>query len=160
HALESGQETIEHLDGYWESLHFEKVATDEALKAMALKTREAGVWNTPTMAIVRFTLCMEPVQTSLAKPELEYLPKFQVDRWTKLVDEVVCKGRSDVDASRIVQQNRERFLKALNDVGAPILFGTDSPNLFEVPGFAIHEELAAMQNAGLSPYDVLLTATR
>lgn len=160
HVLETGQETIEHLDGYWEALHFEKALTDDTLRQMAVRTREAGAWNTPTMTIVRFTLCMEPLQNALAKPEMEYLPKFQVDRWVKLYNGVVCKGHSDLDVSRIVQQNRERLLKELNDVGAPVLFGTDSPNLFEVPGFSVYEELAAMRQAGLSPYDVLLSATR
>lgn len=160
HVLQTGQETIEHLDGYWDSLHFEEVLAGETLQRMALKTREAGVWNTPTMTIVRFTLCMEPLQNALAKPEMEYLPTFQVDRWIKLSKEVVCKAHVDVAVAQIVQQNRERLLRELNDVGAPILFGTDSPNLFEVPGFSVYEELAAMQQAGLSPYDVLLSATR
>jgi uncharacterized protein len=72
----------------------------------------------------------------------------------------VSKEHPALDVSRIVQDNRERFLNELNDVGAQILFGTDSPNLFEVPGFSVHAELAAMQRAGLSPYDVLLSATR
>ena len=160
HALQTGQETIEHLDGYWEALHFEKPVPEESLREMAVKTRAAGVWSTPTMAIVRFTLCMEPIQSALAKKEMEYLPKFQVDRWVKLSEEVVCKGHSDLEVSRVVQENRERFLKELSDVGAEILFGTDSPNLFEVPGFSVYEELGAMQHAGLSPYDVLLSATR
>lgn len=160
HVLQTGQETIEHLDGYGEALHFEKLLPDDTLRRMAVYTREAGAWNTPTMAIVRFTLCMEPLESALAKQEIEYLPKFQVNRWVTLFNEVVCKGDSDLDVSRIVQQNRERFLKELNDVGAPILFGTDSPNLFEVPGFSVYEELAAMQQARLSPYDVLLSATR
>jgi pimeloyl-ACP methyl ester carboxylesterase len=127
---------------------------------MAIKTREAGVWNTPTMAIFRFDLGLETLQSALARQEMEYLPNFQVDRWVKLFDEHVSKEHPAPEVSRIVQQNRERFLKELNDVGAEILFGTDSPNLFEVPGFSVHAELAAMQRAGLSPYDVLLSATR
>jgi pimeloyl-ACP methyl ester carboxylesterase len=160
HALETGQETIEHLDGYWEALHFEKLVPDETLRSMAIKTREAGVWNTPTMAIFRFDLGLETLQSVLVRPEMEYLPKFQADRWVKLFDDHVSKEHPALDVSRIVQRNRERFLKELNDVGAGILFGTDSPNLFEVPGFSVHAELAAMQQAGLSPYDVLLSATR
>jgi len=160
HTLDTGQETIEHLDGYWESLHFEKLVPDEALMKMAVKTREAGVWNTPTMAIFHFDLGLESLESALMRGEMEYLPKFQVDRWVKLFDEHVSKEHPSLDVSRIVQQNRERFLRELNDVGAQILFGTDSPNLFEMPGFSVHEELAAMQKAGLSPYDVLLSATR
>jgi len=48
----------------------------------------------------------------------------------------------------IVERNRERLLEALNDVGAPILLGSDTPNLFQIPGFAIRAELIAMQGAG------------
>jgi len=160
HALETGQESIEHLDGYWEALHFEKLVPLETLKSMAIKTRESGVWNTPTMAIFRFDLGLEALQSVLARPEIEYLPKFQVDRWVKLFDEHVSKEHPALGVSRIVQRNRERFLKELNDTGAQILFGTDSPNLFEVPGFSVYTELEAMQQVGLSPYDVLLSATR
>ena len=160
HALQMGQETIEHLDGYWEALHFEKFVPDEPLKAMAIKTREAGVWNTPTMAIFHFDLGLESLHSALARQEMEYLPVFQVNRWVRLFDEHVSKEHPAVDVSRIVHQNRERFLRELNNVGAQILFGTDSPNLFEVPGFSVYAELAAVQQAGLSPYDVLLSATR
>jgi len=160
HALQTGQETIEHLDGYWENLAFEKFVPDESLKRMALKTREAGVWNVPTMAIFHFDLGLESLQSVLARPEMEYLPKFQVDRWIKLFEGHVSKEHPSLEVSRIVQLNRERLLKQLNDIGAEILLGTDSPNLFEVPGFSVHSELAGMQHAGLSPYDVLLSGTR
>lgn len=160
HALESGQETIEHLDGYEDALGFGKYMPDDFLKSMALKTREAGAWTCPTLAIMRFVLALDPVQSLLARPEMEYLPKVQVDAWMKLYDRGVGKGVGPPDVARVIQQNRERLLKALNDVGAPILLGDDTPNLFQVPGFSIHNELAAMQAAGLSPYDVLRAGTK
>ena len=160
HALESGQETIEHLDGYEDALGFGKYMPDGFLKTMALKTREAGAWTCPTLAIMRFVLAQDSVQALLARPEMEYLPKFQVEEWMKLYNRGVGKGVAAPDVERVIQQNRERLLKTLNDVGAPILLGDDTPNLFQVPGFSIHNELAAMQTAGLSPYDVLLTGTK
>ena len=43
---------------------------------------------------------------------------------------------------------RKRILKALSDAGAGILMGTDSPQLFNVPGFALHRELRVMAEAG------------
>jgi hypothetical protein len=112
------------------------------------------------MAIFRFDLGLESLESVLARQEMEYLPKFQVDRWVKLFTDHVRKEHPALAVSGLVQQNRERFLGELNNVGAKILFGTDSPNLFEVPGFSVYGELAAMQQAGLSPYDVLLSATR
>src|SRR5579883_1820522 len=160
HALESGQETIEHLDGYEGALGFGKYMPDDFLKSMALKTRQAGAWTCPTLAIMRFVLALDSVEALLARPEMEYLPKVQVDAWMKLYDRGVGKGVAPPDVARVIQQNRERLLKTLNDVGAPILLGDDTPNLFQVPGFSIHNELAAMQTAGLSPYDVLLSGTK
>lgn len=160
HALESGQETIEHLDGYEDALGFGKYMPDDFLKTMALKTREAGAWTCPTLAIMRFVLALDSVQSLLAKPEMEYLPQVQVDAWMTLYNRGVGKGVAPPDVARVIQQNRERLLKTLNDVGAPILLGDDTPNLFQVPGFSIHNELAAMRAAGLSPYDVLLSGTR
>jgi hypothetical protein len=65
---------------------------------------------------------MEPLETALAKPEREYLPKLQVERWAKLVGEVVCKGHSDIEVSRMIQRNRERFLRELDDVGVMFCF--------------------------------------
>ena len=38
--------------------------------------------------------------------------------------------------------------------------GPDSPQLFLVPGFGTHREMAAMAEAGLTPYAVLQAATR
>jgi len=51
------------------------------------------------------------------------------------------------------------LLKRLHDRGVPIVSGTDSgnPNLY--PGFSLHEEFLLMQEAGLSPYQVLYTTT-
>ncbi len=54
---------------------------------------------------------------------------------------------------------RMRVLKELSDAGAGILMGTDSPQLFNVPGFALHRELAVMSEAGMSNYEILKSGT-
>ena len=54
---------------------------------------------------------------------------------------------------------QQRIVKALRDRGITILFGTDSPHMFNVPGFSIHREMRLMQEAGLTRYEVLETAT-
>ena len=37
--------------------------------------------------------------------------------------------------------------------------GTDSPQLFNVPGFALHRELKVMADAGMSNYEILKSGT-
>ena len=55
---------------------------------------------------------------------------------------------------------RREMLKALADAGAPMLMGTDSPQMFNVPGFALHRELKVAKDAGLTNYQVLESGTR
>jgi len=148
HALESGQGTIEHLDGYDAVVGFGEPMPDELIKQLALETRESGAWSTPTMSIVRSVLGLDTVQQARGQRELQYLPQVQVDTWEKLYEGPVSKGIRSPERAVTVERNRERLLEALNDVGAPILLGSDTPNLFQIPGFAIRAELIAMQGAG------------
>ena len=53
----------------------------------------------------------------------------------------------------------EKMLLALNELGAPLMSGTDTPLPVMIPGFALHGELAAMADIGLSPYAALKTST-
>ena len=48
----------------------------------------------------------------------------------------------------------------MRDAGAKIAFGTDSPQLFSVPGFSIHREMQSMLAAGLTPFEILASGTR
>jgi len=54
---------------------------------------------------------------------------------------------------------RRRLIKALYDAGVPFLLGSDAPQLWNVPGFSTHRELAALVDAGLTPYQALRTGT-
>jgi imidazolonepropionase-like amidohydrolase len=43
--------------------------------------------------------------------------------------------------------------------GVPLLLGTDTPNPHVVPGFGIHDEIAALTDGGIPIYDVLRSGT-
>jgi len=51
-------------------------------------------------------------------------------------------------------------LQGLNAAGAPLMVGSDSPQLFMVSGFATHDEMEAMAADGVPPLTVLQAATR
>jgi imidazolonepropionase-like amidohydrolase len=53
-----------------------------------------------------------------------------------------------------------KFTKALADAGVPLLAGTDSPLPGLFPGYAIHDDLRTLVEAGLTPYQALTAATR
>lgn len=64
---------------------------------------------------------------------------------------------SEADFERATRANDKQaeLLRAMSAAGVPLLAGTDS-NSF---GFALHRELAALVEAGLSPAEALRTAT-
>jgi imidazolonepropionase-like amidohydrolase len=67
--------------------------------------------------------------------------------------------RTEARRQRYVQI-RNRLVKAIADSGGRILAGSDTPEWFHVYGFGLHRELAALVEAGLTPYQALTAATR
>ncbi|MBI4499889.1 MAG: amidohydrolase family protein [Gemmatimonadetes bacterium] len=53
-----------------------------------------------------------------------------------------------------------QFVRIYAREGGRVVVGTDSPNQLIAPGASLHEEMALLVEAGLSPTDALLAATR
>jgi imidazolonepropionase-like amidohydrolase len=93
---------------------------------------------------------------------MNYVPKTWVQGWINQKN-----GRAQFDSQNGITPEdrlklitfRRALLKAIADAGALILMGTDSPQMFNVPGFALHQELQLMHKAGLTPFQVLKTGT-
>jgi hypothetical protein len=66
----------------------------------------------------------------------------------------------DLEALQLFFEPMLATVTALHEAGARILAGTDAPNPFVLHGFALHEELAFLVRAGLSPYEALVASTR
>lgn len=160
HAIEAGQETFDHVDGYVEVLNGDKGPVNDArLKEIVQNTRAAGAWIVPTMALWETLQGALDLATVTAYPELKYMPPAQVRQWTA-AHETRLKSPQQVATGRQVIQNRMRILKALHDGGVPILLGTDAPQQFSVPGFSIHREMQRMSAAGMKPFEILKSGTQ
>ena len=78
----------------------------------------------------------------------------------------LLQERSSRASAAIARLNRLQFDESLRLVGlmyragVPILAGTDTMNPQCFPGFGIHDELALLVDAGLSPLAALQAATR
>lgn len=161
HALDMGQETIEHMDGYLEYLHGTKAPVSDAqLREVVRKTREAGAWVVPTMVHRETVIGVLNLQAALKYPELQYMPPKLVKEWVDWYHKQFDKPEFDHAAARQAVANRMRLLKALQDGEGKILLGTDSTQRFNIPGFSIHREMKKMVAAGLTPYEVLKTGTQ
>ncbi|MGH7545803.1 MAG: amidohydrolase family protein [Gemmatimonadota bacterium] len=174
-ALEARQATIDHLDGYVEALVPEGAATGPSqffgfnriahadlarIPDLARATREAGVWSVPTMSLFIDFVSEETPEALAARRESRYMPRGQIQNWINAVRNARSNEAFSVDAARRFLETRSAILMALHRAGARILLGSDAPQVFNVPGFSIHQELRALVDAGLTPYEALATGTR
>jgi imidazolonepropionase-like amidohydrolase len=160
-ALEAGQETFDHLDGYLEHLGDAALArAPRRFDDLVRRTREAGAWVVPTMALWEVILGASDLDSLKAYPELKYMPRNTVQQWIRAHEQRQSAPGFDAARTRRVIQSRNELLRALHQGGARILMGTDAPQQFSVPGFSLHRELTRMRAAGMSPYEILVTGTR
>jgi imidazolonepropionase-like amidohydrolase len=158
HAIEMGQETFDHIDGYVEQLDGKKGPVDaKKLAEIVKRSKEAGVWVVPTSALWEVLLNTTPLETLKGYPELMYVPASSVETWSRLYTDRLEQVPRE-EAKNIVA-NRVRILRALHEGGVPILMGTDAPQQFSIPGFSLHRELLHMRDAAMSPYDILVSGT-
>jgi imidazolonepropionase-like amidohydrolase len=158
--LKYKQRTVDHLDGYVAYMGGESTRiSDDKLQEIAQRTKNAGVGMVPTMALWRSLLNASDLKTLQSQPELQYMPQATVDGWTNYYKAPRNTDFLKSDNPTIRNENRMRLLQAMDDAGVEILFGTDSPQVFSVPGFSIHHEIDAMQEAGMSNRAILKSAT-
>jgi hypothetical protein len=172
HAIASGQSTIDHLDGYLEgsgpagatALGTLVRAMDPArLRSLAAATRAAGVWNVPTQHLWETFASTEAPEALLERTEHRYVPPQMWQGWLQQkrnMNQQMQAGGSTAEDRALWVQRRREILRALADAGAPLLMGSDAPQMFNVPGFSIHPEVRAMAAAGLTPHRILESGTR
>jgi len=158
HAIEMGQETFDHIDGYVEALAGDKGPVDaKKLADLVKKSKAAGVWIVPTSALWEVLFNTIPLETLTAYPELKYAPPGAVDAWVKAYNNRLTQGSRE--AANNIIKNRVTVLRALHKGGVKILMGTDAPQQFSIPGFSLHRELLRMREAGMSNYEILKSGT-
>jgi imidazolonepropionase-like amidohydrolase len=162
HAIQMGQETFDHLDGYLEYTGGVTGTMDEAKASELIElTIGAKAWVVPTMVLWKVgVIGLGDVAALSAAPEMRYWPRQGVEGWANRMRNVQSRGGWDAETAMAHSANRSRLLKMMDDAGVGILMGTDSPQMFSVPGFSLHREMKSMADAGMSPYEILVTGTR
>ena len=161
HAIEAGQETFDHMDGYIEHLNGAAGPLDSAALAdVVRRTRAAGAWVVPTSVLWETLVGVTSLETLRAYPELRYMPQNTVRQWMTMHENRLGSPSYDAEAGRRTAANRVALLRALHRGGVRILMGTDAPQQFSVPGFSIYRELRKMAESGMTPYEILATGTR
>jgi imidazolonepropionase-like amidohydrolase len=154
-ALEAGQISIDHLDGYLEQFDGTKklLTNTELQQAVDITLASGGTWIIPTQALFNLFLGGGDIETLMARPENKYVPNHILKRWRGNLKNTNQK------TNPIAVENRQRLLKALADANANIALGSDAPQFLSVPGFSIWREILEMKKAGLTADQILTIGT-
>ena len=176
HALKFGPQ-VEHLDAFFAAIltdpehadkfgqmplpefreHFDAGKIDGVAKQIA----QAGVWSGATMALFRnIALSAEPAEKWDSRPELKYIMPQARKMWSQQRAAMGAGLFADAEFAKWFIDTRAAMLRAIHRAGGRLLACSDSPQAYMVTGFALHDELQAMVDAGLPVQDVLAAATR
>jgi hypothetical protein len=164
--LALGQLMVAHTEEYMYTVFFGPEAPPEVSeprpgdmeRAIAF-TKRAGAYVTADIntygAIARQWGRPQVVDQAMKLPELRYLDPDDRVRW---INESYKDREGSVDARAAMLA---RFEKKMADAGVRLITGTDAPTIPGlVPGFSLHDDLDALERAGLTRWQVLSAATR
>ena len=130
--------------------------------AEALMARFAAkdVWQTPTLVLLKHDAFPTLGNTAVSNENEKYVPKRTLENWKKgramqmrFVNEAESGLREQLSAKS------KAMVAQMQESGVHLLAGTDTPAPDVVPGFGLHEELALLVEAGLTPMQALQAAT-
>lgn len=135
--------------------------TPERAGALAARLAANHTWVTPTLAVSR-TLRTMGTKDYASDPRRRYIYPRMWASWNPQ------SGRRRVPTDQVLRQAEERekkfaeLLALLRQAGVGLLAGSDTgaSNNYVFPGWSLHEELALLVEAGLTPLEALQTATR
>lgn len=164
HAVTSGIQTVDHLDGYLQSSlsseararfgeqNLGVIPTSEILAAvdpaeverLVALTAEQGTWQVPTMYLWENFYAPTSPEEFLGRPGMEYVPESMRQGWVRQKE---GRPASAPGLAEDMASMRLNLLTDLYEAGVPILMGTDAPQMFNVPGFSLHHEIEVMARA-------------
>jgi imidazolonepropionase-like amidohydrolase len=152
-VLRAHQASIEHVEQYVYH-YFGDDLDDVRIPAIARATAAARVFVTPTISYTSsFVLMVEDRDSILRRPEMRYVHPETYAWWRTDV-------KTNSGLNRVLDPFQDKLVRAFREAGVQMMAGTDFYIFGSVPGFGLHRELQALQHAGLTPYEVLSTATR
>lgn len=180
-AFKAGQQ-IEHLDGYleaimadnapmkgsvsdiylgnpknWDSLDY---MDEKKIPIIAKRTVEANPFCDPTLSFFKNVVGVGRTNEEIkAQPDFRFYPSQSTQFWLDHNTRSRAKAASADRLAKYVEL-RNKIVKAIYDAGGKILAGSDTPEFLLLYGFTLHRELKAINEAGLSTYATLETATK
>jgi imidazolonepropionase-like amidohydrolase len=172
-ASDSGQKSIEHLLAIpAECTPADSIAlqprftvqgaigrcSSEDLGPLYAKFVRNGTYVTPTFT-AQVEVAYWPTRALPGDSLAHYLPKAVRDYVAQIFPMPDSIPPNADSVGRAMLEKRLRQVAAMQRAGVHILTGTDAPLRNSPPGFGLHEELTLLARGGMSPFEVLRSAT-
>lgn len=154
-AARAGQRSVEHLRDEIEPFCIggDSAACDSLLDLF----RERGVWQTPTLVVLRAKTTPQP-DTLGDDARLGLVAPVMRDLWMKMLADK--RSRPGYWRGKQERFRGERALvRRMRDRGVALLAGSDAGAYFTYPGSGLHDELELLVESGLTPAEALRSAT-
>lgn len=112
----------------------------------------------PTLVVFRNMILLPDDPAFRDHPDCASVPRRLLAYWPKYVNKNGLPSGPQADRRKQFAGYLSHAL-ALYEAGVPLLVGTDAPEPYVPPGFAIHQEMELLVSAGIPPADVLKAAT-
>jgi imidazolonepropionase-like amidohydrolase len=152
-ASNAGQKSIEHLTGIQAA-----ASDDQKARALFALFRKNHTWQCPTL-IMRHNYGVLDDPHLADDPRLKYVRRSTAERWQRMTRESTSAPPTEWQMRRETFRAEEQLVGAMRRAGVGILAGTDNGNPYCFPGFSLHDELALLVEAGLTPLQALQSAT-
>jgi imidazolonepropionase-like amidohydrolase len=180
-AVKAGQRSMEHLNQILEtcsarSLELFQVPGKDwsaTYDRMMLDTQDrnkcqrlysllasTSTWQVPTLVLHRVQRHTEDVSVGEHDVRLRYIPRDEQRQWLPFRTARVRMSSEDRVTNHRVWRAYNEAVRRMRDAGVPILAGSDVGNEYLFPGFSLHDELALLVGAGLTPMEAIQAATR
>lgn len=137
-----------------DSLHVRQLVKDISGNGQAV---------TPTLITLDRLLASQDYPNLVTRPEYQMLPGYYTRAlWdtNKGMNAARFMQTEDFDMVATAIAQEKKLIKALYDAGVPVHVGTDAGGApAVVPGFSLHQEMALLVDAGISPRAVVKAAT-
>ena len=134
----------------------------DPVKAAALYRRLARnrTWQTPTLTVLRAMANLDDPRF-IDDPRLKYVAPSVRQTWDPHADfRLKQRTKEDWNQARLTYDLYVKVVGEMRREGVQFLAGTDVLNPFCFPGFSLHDELALLNGAGLTPMEAIQAATR
>jgi Amidohydrolase family len=118
-------------------------------------------WQDPTLVV--FEKLIVPPEKLVQDPRLKYIPPATRGKWESFIALMKDRTPEEIEYGNQTWNMNVKLVKAMKNAGVQFLAGTDMglPDVsFVYPGFSLHDELALLVQAGLTPMEALQAATK